>query len=389
MIESPRWIPGNQPMPLDADATPALVLSGSAVVFAVDKETGARRPLFCVDPGEPLLPLPCPPGASWTIVAVPLTSSGLELGRDTREWAGVVALENWLAKIGEAFATFRETGPVRLIQPGQRITLATGERAAIAEGVTFVRIEAGAAVLAGALVSADSVVALVPGLWLEAAGDAEWFALQDPPDNVKEVLTATVDRMVPVFLEALDQAECRREQEDRRRFDGRREWNARVTSSAIEALVGISGRLRPDAGHRSEDPLFEAARAVADALGIEARPAPGLCGGTDPLREIANASGLRARTVLLRGQWWRAHNGPLVAFRENGTPVALLPAHARFFGQARYWIFDPGGGNQIGSGRGIRGPIATVRTDAIPAATRRSFHAQPDPLRADRSALRF
>jgi ATP-binding cassette subfamily C protein len=389
VIESGRRIPGNQPVPLDANAPPALVLSGSAVVFAVDKETGARRPLFCVDPGEPLLPLPCPPEASWTVVAVPLESSGLELGRDTREWAAVVALENWLAKIGEAFGALRESGAVRLIHPPEKIVLRTGERAGIDQGLTFVRIGAGGGLLAGAPVGEGEAVALVPGLWLEAAGsvqgDGEWDALDDPPDNAREILAATVDRMVPVFIEALDQAERRREEADRRRFAGRREWDERVSDAAVKALTGVAwpARRQTDPERHGpgnppadslQDPVLEAMRVAAECLGVAVRPAQGPRQDSDQVREIADASGLRTRTVLLRGHWWRADNGPLVAFLEDGSPVALIPDRAGFFGRLRYWIFDPSTGARL--------PVGPKSAGKLQSFGRMLYRSFPDDLSA-------
>lgn len=389
MIESARWIPGNQPVPLDADAPPALVLSGSAVVFAVDKETGARRPLFCVDPGEPLLPLPCPPEATWTVVAVPLESSGLELGQDTREWAAVMALENWLAKIGEAFGTLRESGAVRLIHAPEKIALGTGERAGIDQGLTFVRIGAGGGLLAGARVAEGTVVALVPGLWLEAAGGAQgdggWEALEDPPDEAREILAATVDLMVPVFIEALDEAERRREEADRRRFAGRQEWDERVSAAALKALTSVAwparrqtGPERQAPGNRAQDPLqdplLEAMRAAAECLGVAVRPAQGPRRGGDQVREIADASRLRTRTVLLRGHWWRADNGPLVAFLEDGSPVALIPDRAGFFGRLRYRILDPITGTRL--------PVVPKSAGKLQSFGRMLYRSFPDDLSA-------
>src|SRR5262249_50888316 len=63
-------------------------------------------------------------------------------------------------------------------------------------------------------------------------------------------------------------------------------------------------------------------------------------------RQSAEASGLRTRTVLLSARWWRAENGPLLAFRADGSPVALLPDKTGAFGGGRYRIFDPATGRR-------------------------------------------
>ena len=53
--------------------------------------------------------------------------------------------------------------------------------------------------------------------------------------------------------------------------------------------------------------------------------------------EIAKASGIRTRPVVLDARWWQTDQGPLLAYRaEQKAPVALLPVSA-----TRYDLFDP------------------------------------------------
>lgn len=69
--------------------------------------------------------------------------------------------------------------------------------------------------------------------------------------------------------------------------------------------------------------LLAACRLVGEALG-ETIVAPPMDAGPR-LEDILRLSKLRSRSVLLRDGWWRQDNGPLLAFIENGCPVALLP----------------------------------------------------------------
>src|SRR5207247_108635 len=125
----------------------------------------------------------------------------------------------------------------------------------------------------------------------------------------------------------------------------RRHLHDRMIAGAVDALAGVDA-----APHRSQsvndddDPLQAALHAVAKDLGVRlGQPSAG--GRTsDRVREIAQASGLRTRTVLLSGKWWCAEHGPLLAYREDGSPVALLQRKSGFFGVARYEIFDPAEG---------------------------------------------
>ena len=58
------------------------------------------------------------------------------------------------------------------------------------------------------------------------------------------------------------------------------------------------------------------------------------------IRDIARASGLRVRNVLLQDRWWHKDSGPMLGFLEDKRhPVALLRSHS-----GAYYIVDPRGG---------------------------------------------
>jgi ATP-binding cassette subfamily C protein len=66
---------------------------------------------------------------------------------------------------------------------------------------------------------------------------------------------------------------------------------------------------------------------VGEKIGIEFR-SPGNARNSieDPLDAMTRASRIWKRQVLLKGDWWKKDNGPLLGFLEEGeTPVALLP----------------------------------------------------------------
>ncbi|MCU1237182.1 MAG: bacteriocin system transporter, ATP-binding protein [Candidatus Solibacter sp.] len=348
MTREPRWFAGNQTLPLNAETPPGLLVSGSIAVFAVDKETGERLHLFSIEAGEPVLPIACPADSLWQVVAVSLEPSCVESPENEPDWAVIFALENWLAKIGEAVSRFCPAGEIQPAAPGT-LVLAPGQRIGIDEGILFVRLDAGEGLLTGTRVGAGSVIALVPGIWLETAGEANWNALEGAPDDTltstASILTATIDRITPFFVSAMRDYRMRREDEDRRRFTERREVDNRMMAGAVGMLSGV-GAPRAPRDELHSDPLLAALHAVAGALGVTLRPSPQGGRAPDRLREIAEASGVRARTVLLSGKWWRGENGPLLAYQFDGSPVALLPASTGFFGGARYQIFDPAAGTR-------------------------------------------
>ncbi|MBF0307248.1 MAG: NHLP bacteriocin export ABC transporter permease/ATPase subunit, partial [Alphaproteobacteria bacterium] len=82
------------------------------------------------------------------------------------------------------------------------------------------------------------------------------------------------------------------------------------------AAIGTIGR-----------PVLAALRLVAADIGMSVATPGGEDGLAEPDDEgaILKASGLRGRQVLLRDDWWRHENGPLLARWEDGkAPVALL-----------------------------------------------------------------
>jgi len=122
---------------------------------------------------------------------------------------------------------------------------------------------------------------------------------------------------------------------------------ARVASDrrAIEnALVTLAAPLQASSSEAelaaNVDPLVRACQAVGRAAGIDIKPSPAMLRRVkhrDPIAAIAKASGVRGRLVLLRDNWWKRDNGPLLAFlAAENRPVALLPRSSK-----RYRYFDP------------------------------------------------
>lgn len=122
-----------------------------------------------------------------------------------------------------------------------------------------------------------------------------------------------------------------------------------------EAALSLSAPEAASAPPDSHDDkrLWEACRLVGAALGVTMRLPPVASGG-DPLDDIARASCLRTRQVLLHECWWQGDSGPLLAYRAaDRQPVALLPA-----GPGRYVLADP----ETGSRTRVTAEIAATVT---------------------------
>src|SRR5207237_3837688 len=76
-----------------------------------------------------------------------------------------------------------------------------------------------------------------------------------------------------------------------------------------------------------DTPLMRACQLIGRGLGVEMKAHPDLVRGLpvkSPVASIAQASGVRYRRVALKDEWWRRGSEPLLAFREDHSPPALV-----------------------------------------------------------------
>ncbi|HEY9897736.1 MAG TPA: NHLP bacteriocin export ABC transporter permease/ATPase subunit [Pantanalinema sp.] len=143
----------------------------------------------------------------------------------------------------------------------------------------------------------------------------------------------TEQRVVPAAQAEQDQ------QQAYARFVRRHRHDREVMEKAIAQLASVLDT-RPGEAPVDGSPLYRAAHAVGVALGIAVKPPArweDLGRLKDPIEAIARASRFRTRRVLLRGDWFRRDNGPLLAWSADGArPLALLPRSA-----GGYDCFDP------------------------------------------------
>jgi len=114
-----------------------------------------------------------------------------------------------------------------------------------------------------------------------------------------------------------------------------RERQTHQTTAALNELSGLVGRRRfaaPVGGAYAADPLGQACIDVARWLAVSAAD-PGSKGAASAARRF----GMRARTVLLRGDWWADDTGPLIVWRDGAwadeipRPAAIVagPSNGR------------------------------------------------------------
>src|SRR5690606_8655401 len=154
------------------------------------------------------------------------------------------------------------------------------------------------------------------------------------------------------------------------RLAARQRYDRALMADALRRLAG-SGDAAEDtetlhagahdvSGVGLDAPLLAACRLVGKAQVIAIKAPPGMVrelDSRDPVNDIARASRIQARPVLLRGTWWRQDNGPLLGFLDEDDelhPVALLPRSP-----SSYDLVDPRTG---------------VRTRVTDAVAKEVFH---------------
>ena len=361
---------GNAPLRLDGPAV-WFIAAGSAEVFAVPETgEGPRTHLCSAAAGQVLCGTrPDGDGARLGLLAVGHAGTRLrrlsadrlrELARDPGTAADLAArLDGWLS--GLLGGISRAAGPKVFaeLRPGTETHLGEpGQAARSQEGVAWVRHLAGISMLLGEpeLPLTDGALFPVPeGLWLVSAGEARLASVGTPDLLAGEELWPALSRFHELCLRHVALQNDRAEQQDRERLERRLDLDRASLRSAYARLASV---LRPVDGaggvrgvREEADPLLAVCALVGRAQGIALRaPADAPSGGKleDRLTRICAASRVRSRRVLLREDWWRRDNGPLVAFRtldpeqKVKRPVALLPVSAR-----AYEMVDPAEGSRV------------------------------------------
>lgn len=361
-VTPPFKLQGNQPLLLNQPGQIYQVQSGSVALFAVrlaqGEPVGLRHYLFTVEAGSALIGPTAPdlthsnPAEAaleqpFGLLAVAVEQTELFQGAwlDLPIEKVYSLIEDWIGRLGST-ATLPQSnavpvpiGPVAISEAADRFSLASDQDWR-PNRLVWVKLQQGAAVWLG---SSASEVLLKPdggsypvssSLWLRATEPLE-LMLQDSLD-LSELMRG-LDQLHCWFLSWAAQQDQQQTQTALRRLQQRQQLNQQVTQTA---LLGLAGLLQPQlSAGRPADELLMVCGAVGRSLGVPIEPptaSENMQRVNSPLEAIARASRLQMRRVLLRDRWWQTDGGPIVAYRSDQRPVALLPVAGD-----RYRIYDP------------------------------------------------
>lgn len=258
---------------------------------------------------------------------------------------GTALLENWITSLSRAISWSVPPKNYLVADPGTQVKAGAGEHILCNHGIVWVRHLSGSSRCFGEAaivpVTGERYFPLTPTTWLETiqpsvleCSATREFQIADPAWNALGLFHS-------VCFSAL---EHRFRQEDGQQKERLRSKHASDRKRVHLSLSQLASPLTGDPArsfvprHGEANALLAACQIVGGAIGIPIRGPvhSGTKAGKDRLREIAAASNVRIRRVVLRETWWKDDHGPLLAFREqDDRPVALLPK------RRGYEIHDP------------------------------------------------
>lgn len=353
-----------------------LVLKGSVDIFAVPlvagEIVGTGQHLFRVEAGELIFGMASIPSVIPSLDSFPekdqteialraVATMATELYRARRrdiedeDFDIIVVdwIDTWITQLATVMAPlggpradgFLEAEP-GLEYPAKRLLLPQDR------DTIWVQVDNGEAKAAGTW----PIPSAADGIWFPLAGNL-WLACESacalsgiytPTALFRGSLWRSLDGFHLVFMGALAERLAEARQRDAARLEKRATGDRLTFGSALRRIAGI---LLPK-GHDQDltdihattnDPLYQAVRLVAAASGITiAPPAAHKTPLAHPLDEIARRSHIRTRRVLLRDDWHRRDNGPLLGYlTKDQRPIALIPD-----GPKRYRLVDPTTSNE-------------------------------------------
>ena len=362
-----RVVEGNRPLLLNDPDSAWIVYAGTVDLFSVRMKAGqiasTRNHLFRGGVGQLLLGIndhdesknneemvllvSGTPGT--TVLELPKTRL-LALAEDIEYEALIVAmLEDWITGLSSGVFTELLPKTYRLLEAGKTLQDESDAPMIVTpkKGVVWLQMEEGQALLEGeptlALTSIQPLLPLAHFVWLETSA----LARMGVTDTQTALATLEIGQMLTQFHQFVWKSivlqETRHALAEKDRLRQREETEQQVMENA---LLQIESALHEDVtfskpSEASGNDLFAACSLVGESLGMEiVSPKTAVLQaheGYELLEKIAQASRFNFREVMLRQDWWRRDNGPLLAFTEvEQRPVALIPKSAR-----RYELIDP------------------------------------------------
>ena len=354
----PRDVNGKAVLLLDDPDSVWLVTAGRLDLFTIsvqDGQTVGARTHHCrIEPGQLLFGCsPSPDRPSLLAAGIP----GTRVHRLSRERFHELAsqpqltpelsqlLEAWVRGLTSGAVQSRQAERVTQVSAGESARIPAGDSIGAARELLWIRAtEFSCEFLSRPeleIVGEGQLFPLAGAGWITPRQITVFNAARTEEILADPALWTGLDRFYRMVLSlaAINAAEALAAEQSR--MEQRQLYEGQLTQVTLSSLaaVGTDADRIETADGAGGDAVVAVCRLVGERLGIQIKAPAGssrLQKLTDSVEAIARASQIRVRRVVLSGRWWHRDNGPLVAFRQNGSPVALLPA-----GTSGYEIVDP------------------------------------------------
>jgi NHLM bacteriocin system ABC transporter ATP-binding protein len=350
-------VEANSPLLLEESASVSLVSSGSVEIFAVavsgGSVVGTRHHLATIEAGEILFeigPARTEEGLHLLAVGSPGTKLFRLSTRELQERSADIevrrsiasSVDHWVETLSRTLPGGAPPRKYVVLAAAEDLQFDAGSVGQVASGVLWIGQDSGRSNLVGdpsfPLRRGLGALPVSTGTWIEAVDSGSISVANTLELLHTGSLWADLAGFHAAVLVAAAENVGRVLETERERLRRRSEADRRVMARAISELASTMDAGLPEQAVESngDDALLTACRAVAQAQGITiVKPPRSRAPDTaiDRLNAIARSSRLRVRRIALRDDWWRRDNGPLLAFLEDGNPVALLQSGAHNYVQ--------------------------------------------------------
>lgn len=342
-------VAGNRPLPLDDPAGGWRIHDGAVEVFLVERlpdgRPGTRQHLFGLEAGAVLLGL----DTAAALVPVSLLAVGLpgtrveRLDRDAllATSDGAAAVDDWIAALSAGLARplAARPRPDVLLTPGQALPPAGHRRISAPQGVVWCHGPPGQALFLDLETVAATSLPLTRDTWVAVAGDAAVHGLASADLVRRGELKAGLEAFHQLAVDVLPMALRLAAVDEVNRLRARAAGDRAAAEHALDVLAGVFGPPGQTvaAGLPPDQPLLRAVARLGQELGVDVRAPDRRDDEPGPLSldEIARASRLGCRAIVLEAGWWRGDSGAFLLQREgDGRPLALWP------GRRGYRVYD-------------------------------------------------
>jgi len=246
--------------------------------------------------------------------------------------ASADGFRKWVEKLTHFIAAgYPQTANVTSSGDG-RIVLREGQVFHAPQHTCWVQVHTGVVSLFGAApLSASTGPVLFPlgsDGWLRAGSDVELSLLENVERIEWQSLHIGVQTLNALALRCFVGQQKLADRVESQRLVRQRQLEDAESASSLQKLSEL---FHPQTSIRSipESSLMAAMTLIGDAAGIKFRQPmsrEALASIDNPVEAVADASHVRSRRVLLRGEWWRNDCGPLLGYTDTTPPcpVALL-----------------------------------------------------------------